>query len=183
MTTFPQTYHEKVTELLLSQPEALTKVKDPEKIITSTLELLSHFLKLNNGRVFLWDSQSSHLTIRYSHGLSLQQINAGKYEISEGVTGKAFGSRHAFVIKNTDYEPLFKGKVSFTKDSAKLHNSYIAVPITADGYDLGILAVDCNNTLDGDIEAYALILEKVASMLGKIIHHYELDEFNSSYVA
>ena len=176
-TTFPEAYYKKVINLLLSQSEMLDYTNDPEPVLTSTLELLSHFLNLNNGRVFLWDTQTSKLVIRYSHGLSKQQINAGKYEISEGVTGEAFGSGRAVLVENIEDEPHFMKKVLSAGSKEKHAKSYIAIPITGDGYDFGILAVDCNNTVDGDIEAYALVLNLVADMFAKIIHKYELNDF------
>jgi len=175
--TFPETYYKRVINLLLSQSSNLDEFKDPEPVLNGTLELLSHFLNLRNGRVFLWDTQSSKLVIRYSYGLTRQQVGVGKYEISEGVTGEAFGSGRAVLVKNVDNAPHFKRKVSSISSNGTRSSSYIAVPITADGCDFGILAVDCNNTYDGDIEAYALVLSLVAKMFGEIIHKYELDDF------
>jgi len=176
-TTFPEVYYKKVIKLLLSQSKMLDYTNDPEPVLNSTLELLSHFLKLNNGRVFLWDTQSSQLVIRYSYGLTKQQINVGKYEISEGVTGEAFGSGRAVLVENIENEPHFMKKVISAGPEKKQAKSYIATPISSEGYDFGILAVDCNNTNDGDIEAYGLVLNLVANMFAEIIHKYELDDF------
>lgn len=175
--TYPETYYKRVICLLMAQSDNLENIDDPEPVLNGTLELLSHFLNLRNGRVFLWDTQSSKLVIRYSHGLSQQQINIGKYEISEGVTGEAFGSGRAVLVKDIDKEPHFKRKVTAVSAKANKSSSYIAIPITADGYDFGILAVDCNNVNDGDIEAFALVLSLVAKMFGEIIHKFELDDF------
>ena len=175
--TFPETYYKRVINLLMSQSDSLEKLNDPEPVLNSTLELLSHFLNLRNGRVFLWDTQTEKLVIRYSYGLSQQQINVGKYEISEGVTGEAFGSGRAVLVEDIHREPHFKHKVTSVSSREMKSSSYIAIPITADGYDFGILAVDCNNVNDGDIEAFALVLSLVAKMFGEIIHKYELDEF------
>lgn len=177
-TTFPEAYYKKVINLLLSQSNMLDYTNDPEPVLTSTLELLSHFLSLNNGRVFLWDTQTDKLVIRYSYGLSREQINVGKYEISEGITGEAFGSGRAVLVEDIENEPHFKKKVLAAAAPTKKHaKSYIATPITSGDYDLGILAVDCSNTNDGDIEAYAIVLNLVAEMFAEIIHKYELDDF------
>jgi len=177
-TTFPDEYYKKVINVLLSQADSLETKKDPEKTMTLTLELLSHFLNLNNGRIFLWDTESENLVIRYSYGLSKQQINVGKYQISEGITGEVLETGRPALVNNIGDEPIYKGKVTSAGPSTYKPSSYIAIPISDDGCDLGVLAVDCYNTADGDMEAYGLVLKLVAEMLGKIIHTYELNEFN-----
>jgi len=176
-TTFPDSYYKKVINSLLTQKDVID-AKGPEVVLTHTLELLSHFLNLNNGRVFLWDTQSANLVIRYSHGLSEQQINMGKYEVSEGITGKAFGTGHPVLVKNIYTEPCFMGKVTSLSAEDKRLKSYIAIPIRHEEQDFGVLAIDCNNSNDGDIEAYALVLKLVSEMFGEIIHKHELNEFD-----
>lgn len=176
-TTFPAEYYKKVIDTLLSQAELLKTEHDPEKILVQTLELLSHFLNLRKGRIFLWDTQSENLVIRYSHGLTRQQINVGKYQISEGITGEVLESGRAALISNVQENPQYKGKVYSLDPNHEKPSSYIAIPITDNGNDLGVLAVDCTNTNDGDIEAYGIVLKLVADMFAKIIHKYELNEF------
>lgn len=175
--TFPDTYYKKVIDLLFSQFEESEIENDPELVLTSTLELLSHFLNLNKGRVFLWDSYSMQLEIGYSHGLSAEQIHVGKYEISEGITGEALGTGHAILVENVMDEPLYLGKLSSIVSEDKRSRSYIAVPIKYENEDLGVLAVECNTSNDGDLEANALVMQLIAEEFGKIIYRYNLNDF------
>lgn len=175
--TFPDTYYRRVLKLLLSQFSEPEIEKDPEKVLNGTLELLSHFLNLNKGRVYLWDSYSMQLEIAYSHGLSPEQIHVGKYEISEGITGEAMSLGKAILVENVIDEPLYLGKLSSIVPEDKRSRSYIAVPIKHEGDDLGVLAVEFNSSNDGDMEANALVLQLVAEEFSKIIHRYELNEF------
>jgi GAF domain-containing protein len=182
-TTYSESYCKNVIDSLLSQASPSVVEKDPEHILETTLGLLSYFLNLNNGRIFLWDTRTEKLTIRYSHNLTKPQIFAGKYEIDEGITGEVLATRRAALIENVENNPTYKGKVSSISPEPKSEDAYIAVPITFEDYDLGVLAVDCNNTKDGDIEAFGIILKLVADMFANIIHKYELCDLAFSDVA
>ena len=175
--TFPDVYYKKVIDLLLSQSTAEEIKDDPEKMLTSTLALLSHFLNLNRGRIFLWDTQTSRLEIAYSHGLSPEQINLGKYEISEGITGEVLDSGRAILVENVSSDYRYLGKLSSLMPPDKRLKSYIAVPIKYEDIDLGVLAVECNSSNDGDMEANALVLKLVVEEFAKVIYKYNLNDF------
>ncbi len=176
--TYSKAYYENVSRLLLSRATKSISQKDPEQVLTATLEMVSHFLNMNKGRIFLWDTQTAKLVIRYSHGLTAEQIHVGKYEISEGITGEALGSGNTLVIENVKTDPRYTGKVSSSIPKEKWSKSYIAVPISDAGHDLGVLAVEYNCNNDEDVKQSTLILNKIAAMMAKIIHKYELNDFS-----
>lgn len=175
--TFPDSYYKKVLDLLLSQSSGSETAQDPETALTGTLELLSHFLNLNKGRILLWDTQTSRLEIAYSYGLSPEQVNLGKYEICEGITGEVLDSGRAILVENVYTDRRYLGKVSAIVPENRRSKSFIAVPIKHEEIDLGVLAVECNSTNDGDMEANALILKLVSEELAKIISKYDLNDF------
>jgi len=182
-TPHSEEYFKNIINLLLSQQNKLRGGRDPESILTLTLELLSDYLNLKKGRVFLWDSQQEKLVIRYSTGLTQQQINVGKYDISEGITGEVLSDGHAVLVPNVKSEPHFKGKIAALSPQYFQPSAYIAVPISYGNFDLGVLAVECDSQNDGDIEANAIVLKMVAEMFAKMIYQYGLNEFTDYQVA
>ena len=174
---FPESYYKRAIKELLSQDELLSASKNPEFILENTLKMLSELLHLNRGRIYLWSDTAQNLRIRYAYKLSRTEMIKGKYEICEGITGQVFESGKAALISDIKLSPEYVGKVTPRQLHQKKPISYIAVPISHENNPLGVLAVETITHYDGDAEANALVLKLVADMLSKIIHDYELCEY------
>jgi len=179
---FPETYYKRVIKELLSQDELLSTSKNPELILEDTLKMLSELLHLNRGRIYLWSDINQNLRIKYAHKLSRTEMIKGKYEICEGITGQVFETGIAALIPDIRLAPEYIGKVTPRQLNQEKPISYIAVPISHENNLLGVLAVETIIHYDGDAEANALILRLVADMFSKIIHDYELCDYDYKYV-
>ena len=175
--SFPDTFYNRVLEVLLSNIDNIEEDENPESILTNTLELLAHFLQLHKGRILLWDTNTSHLVVKYSYGLSHADINNAKYEVCEGITGNILDTGKPVFINDISEEPGFLSKITHKElDSSPL--SYIAVPICYQNMIMGVLAVECKHQEDGDMEENSHALKLVAEMFAKIIHTYSLCDFS-----
>ena len=166
---FPESYYTRVIELILAQKEELNKGVSPEVVLTDTLKMLSQYLHLNRGRIFLWDESLQGFAIKYSNGLSKGEICNGKYDVCEGITGEVFDTGKSSIVHDIMYEHNYLGKVTPRRFNEGKGVSYIAVPIKYGNYLYGVLAVETIPHYDGDLEANALVLNLVAEMFGDII--------------
>ena len=176
--SFPTTFYDRVMEVLMSSIDEFDKSDDPETVLTSTLELLAHFLQLHKGRILLWDNTTSCLAVKYSYGLSQAEIKRAKYQVCEGVTGNILSTGLPALITNVSQEPKFVGKITHVAKASPI--SYIAVPICYKNIILGVLAVECKHQQQGDMESHTVILKCVAELFAKIIHSYSLCDFAPS---
>ncbi len=175
--SFPDTFYNRVLEVLLSNIDSIEKSENPESILTNTLELLAHFLQLQKGRILLWDTNTSQLVVKYSYGLTDVDISKAKYEICEGITGNILDTGQPVLINNISEDANFLGKITHAElNSSPI--SYIAVPICYQNSILGVLAVECKHQEDGDMEENSQALKLVAEMFANIIHTYSLGDFS-----
>jgi len=173
--SFPDTFYNRVLEVLLSNMDNFEQSDNPEYILTNTLELLAHFLQLHKGRILLWDANTSHLVVKYSYGLSDVDIKNAKYEVCEGITGTILDTGIPVLINNISKDSNFLGKITHAElGSSPL--SYIAVPICYQNNIMGVLAVECKHQEDGDMAENSQALKLVAEMFAKIIHTYSLGD-------
>ena len=175
--SFPNTFYNRVSEVLYSDLEDFENSDHPETTLTNTLELLAHFLQLHKGRILLWDTESASLVVKYSYGMSKEDVRKAKYEICEGVTGSIMDTGEPIIVDNIQEEPNFLGKVTHAGlDSTPL--SYIAVPICYKNFLMGVLAVECRHPEGEDMEDNTRVLKQVSEMFAQIIHTYSLCDFN-----
>ena len=78
-----------------------------QEAVNKILRLMSEMVGLNRGRVLLPDEATGGLRIRYSYGLTQDQVDKGLYSPGEGITGKVMQSKQVAVIQNVDDEQNF----------------------------------------------------------------------------
>ena len=64
-----------------------------QEAVNKILRLMSEMVGLNRGRVLLPDEATGGLRIRYSYGLTQDQVDKGLYSPGEGITGKVMQSK------------------------------------------------------------------------------------------
>ena len=78
-----------------------------QEAVNKILRLMSEMVGLNRGRVLLPDEATGGLRIRFSYGLTQDQVDKGLYSPGEGITGKVMQSKQVAVIQNVDDEQNF----------------------------------------------------------------------------
>ena len=63
---------------------------DSRESVNKMLRLMSEMLGLNRGRVLLKDEATGGLVIKYSYGLTEDQVARGRYGPGEGITGESW---------------------------------------------------------------------------------------------
>ncbi|GGB96197.1 Nif-specific regulatory protein [Oxalicibacterium flavum] len=142
---------------------------DPAYVIGSMLQLLSEFLGLNRGRVFLFDAGRQRLLIHYSYGLNQEEIRRGVFRPGEGITGKVFQSGEMAIIQDIDAEPNYLARTVDRDRLPKGVISMFALPIIVDGKVRGVLAVNrfrgLHRPLSDDLATVRLVAAQIAQLM------------------
>jgi Nif-specific regulatory protein len=168
----------RILSALLEVSKVLNSSFELEKNLSRTMRVLSDFLEMERGSVFLFDQPTKELKIVAAQGLTKEQIEKGKYKIGEGIVGRVLEKGAPMVIPNVGIEPLFLNKTGSRFNKGGI--SFLCVPIRFKGESIGVLSADRifkDNTIivDEDIR----VLEIVASIIAQYVtlwKHYRESE-------
>lgn len=142
---------------------------DSKESVNKMLRLMSEMLGLNRGRVLLKDDTTGGLVIKYSYGLTEDQIARGRYQSGEGITGRVMDTRQVAVIQNVDEERNFLFKAVDREILPDGVVSYLAVPIFNDQDCIGVLAAHRLRMRPRSIQSDLLILRVIATLIAQVV--------------
>ena len=140
-----------------------------QEAVNKILRLMSEMVGLNRGRVLLPDEATGGLRIRYSYGLTQDQVDKGLYSPGEGITGKVMQSKQVAVIQNVDDEQNFLFRAVDREVLPEGVVSYLAVPILKDQDCLGVLAAHRLRMRPRSIQSDLILLRVIATMVAQIV--------------
>ena len=142
---------------------------DSKESVNKMLRLMSEMLGLNRGRVLLKDDTTGGLVIKYSYGLTEDQVARGRYKPGEGITGRVMDTRQVAVIQNVDEERNFLFKAVDREILPDGVVSYLAVPIFNDQDCIGVLAAHRLRMRPRSIQSDLLILRVIATLIAQVV--------------
>jgi Nif-specific regulatory protein len=142
---------------------------DSKESVNKMLRLMSEMLGLNRGRVLLKDDTTGGLVIKYSYGLTEDQVARGRYKSGEGITGRVMDTRQVAVIQNVDEERNFLFKAVDREILPDGVVSYLAVPIFNDQDCIGVLAAHRLRMRPRSIQSDLLILRVIATLIAQVV--------------
>ena len=154
--------------VLLACIKLIESASDPKDTIDGILCLLSRHIALEKARILLPDTETGALHIRYSYGLSKDEIEQAVYRPGEGITGRVLSSGQLAVIPNPDLDPHYLGHLSAISDS-DLPAAYLAVPITHNDATIGVLAAQRIQLQPPQPDADLHVMLIIAAMLGQLL--------------
>ncbi|GGC96510.1 Nif-specific regulatory protein [Halopseudomonas salina] len=166
--------------VILEMAKLLEKPLDAPRTIQGILRLLSQLYGLNCGRVSLPVAATNTMEVRYSYGLSPEDLKAGRFtlNINQGVTGYVMRTGSIGLVPDVNKEPLFIYRVAELSNHTGGRMTFIAVPILESGRPIGVLSVQREGLherpFDGDIS----LMRIAASMVGQVlrIHQFVVDQ-------
>lgn len=166
--------------VILEMAKLLEKPLDAPRTIQGILRLLSQLYGLNCGRVSLPVAATNTMEVRYSYGLSPEDLKAGRFtlNINQGVTGYVMRTGSIGLVPDVNKEPLFIYRVAELSNHSGGRMTFIAVPILESGRPIGVLSVQREGLherpFDGDIS----LMRIAASMVGQVlrIHQFVVDQ-------
>lgn len=145
------------------------KSLDPAIAIRGMLQLLSEFLGLNRGRLFLYDPDEQKLRVRYSYGLSREEIERGVFRPGEGITGMVFHSAEVAIIQDIDAEPNYLARTVKRDKLPQGVISMFALPIIVDGKARGVLAINRFRALHRPLSDDLVLVRLVATHICQLL--------------
>jgi Nif-specific regulatory protein len=163
----------KELKLLYRLSGILDQHPDVTQVIQPVLEALAEHMDLRHGTVTLLNRKTGDILIDLAHGMSQKQVEAGRYKLGEGVTGKVVESGEPAVIPRTSESPIFLDR---TRRGKSPDVSFICVPVKVGREIFGALSVDREYHADNDLEDDARVLTIVASMIAQSVKVRRLAE-------
>ncbi|KWT82920.1 nif-specific transcriptional activator NifA [Candidatus Magnetominusculus xianensis] len=128
------------------------------------MKVLSDFLDMQRGTVAL--VEGDEIVIKAAHGLTIEELQLGRYKLGEGIIGQVAKSGYPIVVPNVGDEPVFLNRTGARKDINKSNIAFLCVPIMFKRDVLGVLSVDrlfadSRVSFDADLR----LLKIIASLL------------------
>lgn len=147
---------------------------DLKKTLRETLNILSSQLQLRRTMVSLVQT-NGEVHVFGAIGLSLDEIDRGRFRSGEGVIGRIVKLGVPIVVPDIANEPLFLNKTGARDLSGDQQIAFIGVPIKAAGKILGVLSADRETSNYPGLIQYDLrFLKMVADLIGQTMHLHEL---------
>ncbi len=170
MNSFARKNQELSAILHISQ--LLTSSFDLEKNLNAVMASLANRLEMQRGCVFLLDQLSKALEIVAAFGLSVEEIQRGKYRMGEGIVGRVMESGQPMFVPNIGEEPKFLNRTASRPQKSGV--SFICIPIELDGAILGVISVDRIYTEEhGNVDDDLRVLSIVASFIAQFVKLWE----------
>jgi len=165
-------YKNEELSTILHISQLLTSSFDLEKNLNAVMASLADRLDMQRGCVFLLDHQSRELRIVAAYGLSLEEIQRGKYRIGEGIVGRVIESGQSMFVPNIGEELKFLNRTG--SRPRKTGVSFLCIPIAIDETTLGVISVDRIYTAErGDVDDDVRVLTIVASFIAQFVKLWE----------
>ncbi|HTB23344.1 MAG TPA: nif-specific transcriptional activator NifA [bacterium] len=134
----------KVSELsaLYEVSKTLGSSLDVKATSQKAFLILHKLLGLNRGTLVLRDSDGAGYSIWAAYGLTDTEIERGRYQVGEGVTGKVLSTGLPVVVPDIGKEPLFLNRTKARSEIGKDQVAFLSVPVKVQGEILGALSVD-----------------------------------------
>nr|WP_306688945.1 sigma 54-interacting transcriptional regulator [Candidatus Magnetominusculus xianensis] len=134
------------------------------KTLKGAMKVLSDFLDMQRGTVAL--VEGDEIVIKAAHGLTIEELQLGRYKLGEGIIGQVAKSGYPIVVPNVGDEPVFLNRTGARKDINKSNIAFLCVPIMFKRDVLGVLSVDrlfadSRVSFDADLR----LLKIIASLL------------------
>ncbi|MDR2588429.1 MAG: nif-specific transcriptional activator NifA [Spirochaetales bacterium] len=139
-----QIENSKLTELslLFEISQILDQSMDIKQIIEPVLAAVAEKLGMLRGTISVLNRSTGEIFIEAAYGLSASQMERGKYQLGEGITGKVIQSGQPMIVPKVSKEPLFLNRTGARKNLRKKDISFICVPIKNGNEVIGALSAD-----------------------------------------
>ena len=168
--------------LLLSEVlKLLGRSLAPEVVLREMLHLLSELLGLNRGRLVLLDDldprppegagsrDGVRACICHAYGLTRTEMERGRYEPGEGITGLVLATGQAAIVQDIDQEPRFLFR-SVTRDQLPPQTvAFLAFPVEINRRTVGVLACHRIRSRQRALSDDVALLKLLATLTGQIL--------------
>ncbi len=145
-----------------------------QEVFSQILNIFQIHLGMSRGTITLLSPRTGRLEIQAAHGMTLEEVERGKYLVGEGITGKVLQTGEAAVVPQIEKEPLFLNRTGSRDRLEKRDISFLCVPIKNGATPYGTLSVDRLFSEEIAFEEDVRLLSIVASMIAQGIKIQEM---------
>ncbi len=144
--------------------EMLTEYEDTDTLLDKILDLLKR-QGLSWTALKITDPASEDIIIKYSSGLSPEEIERGRYKIGEGITGTVFQEAHEIVIRDITKDDRFLNKLM----NKSAGGSFFCFPISSGERVVGALSAFTPEISDAAFNSYMQLFRLVTPLINQSI--------------
>jgi Nif-specific regulatory protein len=166
--------------ILTEISRVLSSGLDLHTIFDQTMRVLADRLGMERGSMVLLDETTGKLQIEAALGLTPEEIQRGRYDVGEGVTGEVVATGRPQVVEDISKDVKFLNRTGARDLVAGQIISFICVPIRVDGRIVGALSVDKlfvdTDTLSNDqrlLEILAAFIAQAIKIHAIVAHERE----------
>ncbi len=142
---------------------------DLNECLMGTLRLLSSFMGMQKGTIFLSDPMTGELSVHLALGLTPEELARSKIQHGQGILGQVMRRGAPMVIPDVGLDPQSVHPSTLRQESPEQPIAFLAVPIKVGGETIGVLTADRlseeKESLDKDVNVLAI----VASLIGQTV--------------
>ena len=140
-----------------------------DQVARGALHLMSELLGLNRGRIVLKSPDENFYRIHYSYGLMEKEAARGRYNLGEGITGRAIQTNQLVIIQDIDKEPAFLARAVERNKLPEGVVSFLVCPVRVEEKSVGALACHRIRHRNRPLQDDVRILEIVCTLLGQLL--------------
>lgn len=140
--------------------------------LREVLGVLSAHLGMRRGMVSLVQ-ENGDLHVVGASGLSTEEIERGRYQMGEGITGRIMKTGSPMVVPDVAKEPLFLNRTRSRRLAEGRVVAFVGVPIKVGRDVVGVLTVDREvDVAPPNFDADVRLLAMVANLIGQTVRLY-----------
>jgi len=167
MSTQPTASAQQQISILHEIGQILGSTTEFEEALNVILKLMCDQLDMSLGTVSLLSQEASEVSIDVAYGLSQSEIQRGRYDVGEGITGKVVESGKPVIVPRISSEPLFLNRTGARGGAAKNQTSFICVPILQQQQIVGTISVDIPYKDNESLQDTVRLLSIISVMIGQ----------------
>lgn len=158
--------------------ERLSSPGDIRKVLHDILEILAKNAGMNRGMICVYQKDTKEIHLDVSLDLEEKKLDAIKYYIGEGVTGRVVETGRPIAVPSLIEAPFFldRSKIRSHLDRSKL--AFICVPVKYGDEVVGTLSVDHASCRGEDLQKEVTFLEEIAKLIASRVQHRRITEEN-----
>ena len=156
--------HARELALLQSVSTILDQSIDMRAVVGPILEEIASKLSFRNATITLLSRSGEDILIEAAHGLSPEQVQATRYRLGEGVTGRVVLTGEPMVVPHTSRSSLFLNRTQYGKGTDL---SFLCVPIKEKQEVIGALSVFRDVVDEDALLEESHVLAIIASMVAR----------------
>ena len=155
--------------LLFQISRILDRSPDLKDAVAPVLREISGHMGMLRGTLALVNRETGDIRIEVADGLSLSQMNLGRYKLGEGITGRVAQTGRAEVVPKISAEPQFLNRTGARRTLRGKDISFICVPVKLGNRTIGTLSADRLFADNLDFDEDIRLLTIIASMIAQAV--------------